>query len=470
MIALITIFVGALLCLYLGIKKQESFSIPIALITLAAAMTVTVIQLLSKDVWPIEMKMRAGGMMLFDFSSQLFSLLLMLSLFLILLSLKPVKMMGADLLGLLMFSLCGGILLSGFTHLVMMFLGIEILSIPLYVLAGANKKDSSSNEAAIKYFLMGAFSTAILLMGCAFIYGGTGSLDLEGLNKASYMMGHMNLATPLVFSGVLLILVGLLFKVAAIPFHFWSPDVYEGSPNRATVFMATIVKAAAFAGFIRLFAVGFGELKEPVWMNAVIVASAISIILGNAAASMQTNAKRLLAYSGIAQTGYMLIAFIGLDFSANVWNLLIYLTGYISATLLVFTIIDILDSEGKASDLKAFEGLGVNNKGLTFALIVAMFSMIGIPLTIGFVGKYAILTAAFYVKPWLVVAALVGSAIGIGVYFNFFKYAVMSRTDKPLPKLNTTAGQKITVAFCTLVILLIGAMPMIIANFKELFF
>jgi len=436
---------------------------------LAIAIGITSVQLIGKEPWALELSLRSGGMMLFDFSAQLFSLILLVGLFLVLLGFKPLKTIGADLLGLLMFSLCGGMLLTGFTHLVMMFLGIEVLSIPLYVLAGAQKTNKSSNEAAIKYFLMGAFSTAILLMGCAFIYGGTGTLELEGLNRATYMQGHMKLATPLVFGGVLLIFIGFLFKVAAVPFHFWTPDVYEGSPTRATVFMATVVKIAAFAGLIRLFAIGFGELKDPVWLNTLAIASALSIVIGNATATIQKNAKRLLAYSGIAQAGYMLIAFVGNNYSTDIWNLWVYAGAYIFASVIVFTIIGIVEENGNSSDLESFRGLSIHNKFLAFALVVAMFSMAGIPLTMGFVGKYGILTAAFGVKPWLVVIALVGSAIGIGVYFSFFKQAILSRTDKPLNKLKVSLSQNIALVISVAAILIIGILPLLLTNIKDFF-
>ena len=469
MIAIIIIFLGALVCLFASIKKTENFAMPIAITSIGIALVTTIMQLAAKAPWALEEKLQSGGMLIFDYSAQLFSSILMLGTIIILLGFKSSKNLGADLLGLILFSLCGGLILTGFVHLVMMFLGIEILSIPLYVLAGANKQAKDSNEAAIKYFLMGAFSTAILLMGCAFMYGGSGTLYIAEIAKTTYMQGHLGVSTPLIFGGVILILIGFVFKVAGVPFHFWSPDVYEGSPTRATVFMASVVKVAAFAGFIRLFAIAFGELQAHSWGNIVAIISALSILVGNSAATIQTNAKRLLAYSGIAQAGYMLIAFINSNSGTALWNLLTYSAAYVFASIIIFIIIGVLNQNGKDSSLESFRGIATNNKFISFAIVIAMLSMAGVPMTLGFVGKYNILTSGFAVKPWLVIVALIGSAIGIGVYFKFFKNAFLDAVAEPMEKLSISISQKIALGISIFGILFFGILPIFISNLKDFF-
>jgi NADH-quinone oxidoreductase subunit N len=196
---------------------------------------------------------------------------------------------GADYFALMFFVLCGVSIVSSFQSLLMLFIGIEIISIPLYILAGSDKRNLKSNEASLKYFLMGSFSTGLMLMGITLLYGGTGTFYLSGMNLGGVVM------TPLMGLGIVLMMISMAFKASAAPFHFWTPDVYDGSPTVFTSFMATIVKVAVFIAFLRLFENGFGKLQSTWQMMAAII-TAITLIIGNVTAVFQQSVKRMLAY------------------------------------------------------------------------------------------------------------------------------------------------------------------------------
>ena len=211
----------------------------------------------------------------------------------------------ADHFALVLFALVGAVIMVSYTNMTMLFLGIEILSISMYVLAGSKKDDVASNEAAFKYLIMGSFATGFLLFGVALIYGSTGSFDLMEIR--TFISSHQGTVPAIFYAGVLLMLIGLAFKVSAAPFHFWAPDVYQGAPTVITAIMATIVKTAAFAAFLRLFSTTFAEVSST-WVNILWVMAALTLLVGNITAVLQTNTKRMLAYSSVAHAGYMLLA------------------------------------------------------------------------------------------------------------------------------------------------------------------
>ena len=228
----------------------------------------------------------------------------------VLLSGKEIEKAGvnvAEYYSLIFFVLCGVSILSSFNGLLMLFLGIEILSIPLYILTGADKRNLKSNEASLKYFLMGSFSTGIMLMGIALIYGATGSFNLPGLVHAGPSTGLTMPASFLEVAGIILLFVSMCFKVSAAPFHFWTPDVYDGAPGVFTSFMATIVKAAGFIAFVKLFDAHTAVLG-PTWKILMVFVIIATLLIGNITAVFQQSVKRMLAYSSIAQAGFMLFA------------------------------------------------------------------------------------------------------------------------------------------------------------------
>jgi NADH-quinone oxidoreductase subunit N len=328
----------------------------------------------------------------------------------------------ADYFALVFFILSGIMLASSFSNLLMLFLAIEIISIPQYILAGADKKNLKSNEASLKYFLMGSFSTGILLMGITLIYGAAGTFNINELALGS---GEVH---PLSISGIMLMIFALSFKVSAVPFHFWTPDVYDGSPTVFTSFMATVVKAGGFIAFLRLFHVSFtgGAISEH-WMLVLAIIAAGTLVLGNLTAVFQQSVKRMLAYSSIAQAGFMLLAVIALNETAT-QGIILYAAAYSVATIGMFAVL----MKVKDYTFEGFNGLARKQPLLALAATVFLFSLAGIPLTAGFFAKYFVLAAAVQQGQllWLVILAVICAAISIYYYFRVIM-AMYFRTGEP---------------------------------------
>ena len=319
---------------------------------------------------------------------------------------------------LILFSLCGGVIMTSYSNLVMLFLGIEILSIPLYVLAGSNKNSLASNEASFKYFLMGAFASGFLLFGLTLVYGATGSFQIEQIGKA-IVVNNGNLPT-FFYGGIVLILAGMSFKISAVPFHFWAPDVYQGAPNNITAYMSTVVKMAAFAAFYRLFSTCFGPVSGG-WNQFVWIMAALSLLVGNISAVYQFSFKRMMAFSGVAHAGYMLLAILALTKSAGS-AILLYTIAYGVASITAFLIFILVykEEEGiEGENFDRFNGLAKRNPLLGFALTLAMLSLAGIPATAGFFAKLTVFNAAFSAGYFgLVLIAILASLIGVYFYFR----------------------------------------------------
>jgi NADH-quinone oxidoreductase subunit N len=290
----------------------------------------------------------------------------------------------------------------------MLFLGIEIISIPLYILTGSDKRNLKSNEAALKYFLMGSFSTGLMLMGITLIYGAKGSFDMEVIALGSGPL------TPMVGAGLLLLMFSMAFKVSAAPFHFWTPDVYDGAPTVFTSFMATIVKVAAFIAFIRLFKGSF-ESMHPQWQLIIAIIAAATLVIGNITAIFQQSVKRMLAYSSIAQAGFMMFALVALNGLA-VQGIIYYAAAYSLATIGVFAILIKL----KDYTYEGYNGLGKNHPVLAATNTIFLLSLSGIPATAGFMAKFYMLSAAIQNGQvlWLVILGVICAAISVYYYFR----------------------------------------------------
>lgn len=466
--SLLIIFIGAILVLFFGIKRQERKTLPLAIgILLLSLLFIPLdwMDFLNKKTPDWIQHYVPETMLAWDTPALAFSAVLIIACMLVFALFSRNERHGADLLGLMMFSLCGGLLMASFSNLIMLFLGIEVLSIPLYVLAGSRKNDLRSNEAALKYFLMGAFSTAIFLMGCAFTYGAAGSLEIGNISRVTGMMGHMGMKGPIMMAGILFLLAGMLFKVGAFPFHFWSPDVYDGSPNRSTVFMATVAKISAFAAFFRLFQYTFMDVKAW-WGMTLAVASAVTILAGNIAALRQSSMKRTLAYSSVAHAGYMLLAVLATPLD-GFWALLVYTLAYAASAATVFYLLDKIAGDNGNFDFDRFNGFGSSNRLASLALIVSMFSMAGIPLTAGFAGKYGLFASALQAYPWLVVIALLGSAVSIAYYFRVFRNAFMTPGAEGR-RISIGTGEGIALGLAVMITLLVGLWPSVITGLQIL--
>jgi NADH-quinone oxidoreductase subunit N len=327
---------------------------------------------------------------------------------------------------LLVFATLGMMLMGGGEDLMVIFLGLELMSISVYALAGCNRRNPRAAEAALKYFLMGAFASAFLLYGIALIYGATGTTNLSLIGVQITTLGLQR--HGLLLLGVALLLIGFGFKVAAVPFHMWAPDVYDGSPTPVAGFMATAVKAAAFAALFRL--VGEALLSAGAW-HAVVVGLAIAtMVVGNVVALAQRSLKRMLAYSSIAHAGYLLVA-LGTATPAGAAAFIFYLIAYSLTTLAAFALLAAKGTGGE-SDVQVDDlaGLATQRPWLAFALSVCMLSLLGFPLTAGFIGKWYILVAAMSVgQGWLAALLVLTSVVSAGYYLP----VVMAMYMKPAP-------------------------------------
>ena len=428
--ALLILFATAIIALFVGLTQRRQLLQPITMVGVLLALGTTLFDL-GNDTG-MGWNFHYASMFQFDPYALAFSSVLLVSTAL-LIGLTSWGFRGlhetlGDNYALLLFSLCGALCMVSFTNLVMLFLGIEILSIPLYVLAGSRRDDLPSNEAALKYFLMGAFATGFLLFGIALIYGATATFDLQGIAAAINDGRH---STGMLHVGILLMLVGLGFKVSAVPFHFWAPDVYTGSPNLVTAFMATVVKTAAFAAFYRLFALAFAG-AESFWSISVAVLAALTMTLANVTAIFQTGFKRMMAYSSISHAGYLLLGILAIGQAGSAGAILFYTLTYSIATICAFGCYIAVAEPGGNGSFEAFNGLHKRQPFLAAVMVISMLSLAGIPPTAGFFGKYFLFTAAFNEYPWLVVLAVINSAISIFYYFRIIIAMYFSREDSTL--------------------------------------
>ncbi|HWV71661.1 MAG TPA: NADH-quinone oxidoreductase subunit N [Pseudosphingobacterium sp.] len=413
MSAIITLSLLAILVLYLGIFKLRNALLPVSLLGLLAAMVFEL------SIWKEGAEPIFNGMVLFDKFSLAFSILIIFITCLILLLSKgyfdKISAHIAEYYALIIFSLTGALLVVSFHNLSMLFIGIEIMSVALYILAGIRKKDLASNEASLKYFLMGAFSTGFLLFGIALLYGASASFDLSEIKN--YITTNADQLPAMFYAGILLLIVGLAFKVGAAPFHFWTPDVYDGSPILVTTFMSTVVKTAAFAGFLRLFITCFDQVQS-FWVPILLVMIIITLFIGNISALVQLSFKRMLAYSSISHAGYMLFAILNMGVQAS-GAMLVYAAAYSVASVLAFAVLIVVKRNRGSEHFEAFNGLGKVNPLMAFILTLSMLSLAGIPLTAGFIGKFMMFSEAVSnLHIALVVLAAVNAAMGIFYYFH----------------------------------------------------
>lgn len=428
MLALLILFSTALAVLFVGLTKNRALLQPIAVIGTLAALGATAFDLFGGGAgtgW----NARYASMFQFDGYALAFSLVALLATALILglsgWGFRQLEDTLGDNYGLILFSVCGALCMFSFTNVTMLFLGIEILSIPLYVLAGSRRSELAGNEAALKYFLMGSFATGIFLFGTALVYGATGTFDLTGISNA-LAEGRPNVGMAKV--GILLILVGLGFKISAVPFHFWAPDVYTGSPNLVTAFMATVVKTAGFAALYRLFSMAFGPVAD-FWAVPVATIAGLSMTVANLTALFQTDFKRMMAYSSISHAGYMLLAVLVAGQPGSAGAILLYVLTYSVATVCAFGCYIAVAEQNLDGRFTAFNGLAKKNGLLAAIMAICMLSLAGIPPTAGFFGKYFVFTTAFQQYPWLVVLAVINSAISIYYYFKIIIAMYFTRDE-----------------------------------------
>jgi NADH-quinone oxidoreductase subunit N len=361
---------------------------------------------------------------------------------------------GAEYFALIFFILSGVCIISGFNTLLMLFLGIEIVSIPLYILTGSDKRNLKSNEAALKYFLMGSFSTGIMLMGIALMYGAKGTFSVDVSGPAVIAGRHVWYN-----SGLLLVFISMAFKVSAAPFHFWTPDVYDGAPTVFTSFMATIVKAGVFISLVRLFDLSFANSGYD-WKLIVAVVTAATLFIGNITAIFQQSVKRMLAYSSIAQAGFMLFALFNTN-SLSREGIILYTLGYSLATIGIFAVL----VKMKDYTFEGFNGLARTQPVLAATTTIFLLSLAGIPLTIGFFAKYFMLASAVKAggQMWLVYFAILCAAVSVYYYFRVIQS--MYFKDGAGETLEISPAFRWTLILVAALIILFGLFPNMVLNY-----
>jgi NADH-quinone oxidoreductase subunit N len=406
---LIAIIGLGVLCLLFEILNLRKAIIPVTVIGLLAVLGLDISEFNSPEAYYNNM------IVVSKFSSAFSALFIILTIFLVTLSHKfyenhPTKL--SDFIAIKIFLLAGAVAMVSFGNLAMFFLGLEVLSIALYVLASSNRLSIKSNEAGLKYFLMGSFASGIILFGICLIYGAIGSFDVVDISDLS-----RSAELPVWFTiGIVLITIGMLFKVAAVPFHFWAPDVYEGSPALTTALMSTLAKVVSIATLFKLLTVVNADIS-PSFQMVIVIVSMASMTVGNIMALRQVNVKRMLAFSGISHAGFMLMTILSISNAAG--TLLYYTAAYALAGIASFSVILYVCKNNENEDITNFHGLGKTNPLLAAILTGSLLSMAGIPIFAGFFAKLFLfnemIQSGFIA---LVIVAVINSIISVGYYFK----------------------------------------------------
>ena len=402
------------------------------------------------------------GMLAFSKFGYLFnSIIIASTLVYVLVTGKEIEKYGrytAEYFTLIFFVLCGITMLTCYNNLLTLFLGIEIMSIPLYILTGSDKRNMKSNEAALKYFLMGSFSTGLMLMGIALTYGGTGTFSLTAMRVSQGL--YLNTASFLEIIGLLFLLVSMAFKVSAAPFHFWTPDVYDGAPSVFTSFMATIVKAAGFIALIKLFDVRMQATAQAIdWKLLMSIIIVSTLLVGNITAVFQQSVKRMLAYSSIAQAGFMLYSLMSVNDTAHE-GLLLYAAAYSLATIGIFAVL----VKMKDYTFEGYNGLAKTQPVLAATNTIFLLSLAGIPLTAGFFAKYLMLASLVKTGSylWLVIVGVLFAAVSVYYYFRVIQAMYFKEGNPDIEPV--TPSFKFGLIAVAAVVILLGLFPTAILN------
>ena len=369
-----------------------------------------------------------------------------------------------ELYPLVLFTTVGMMLMASGTDMMTIFIGLELMSISLYVLAGFNRDNVKSNEAGLKYFLLGSFSTGFLLYGMALVYGATGTTRIAQIAEAA---AKMDSPDTMLLIGALLILTGFAFKIAAAPFHMWTPDVYEGAPTPITALMSAGPKAAGFAAFLRVFLVAFPTMQAD-WSELLWILAVLTMTIGNIIALRQDNIKRMLAYSSIAHAGYALVGFVAAN-ATGTTGIMFYMLSYAFMNIGAFAIVILIGKQGeKNGNVQDFAGLGHKRPVLAAIMTLFLFSLAGMPPTAGFIGKFYLFSGAIqegYV--WLVVIGVLNSAASVYYYLRVMVFMYMKPADEEFDWVTVSAPIALALTISTLGSLIPGIVPSYILQFAE---
>lgn len=372
-----------------------------------------------------------------------------------------------ELYPLILFTVVGMMLMASGTDLMTIFLGLEVMSVSLYVLAGFNRANKKSNEAGLKYFLLGAFSTGFLLYGMALIYGATGTTRLS---KIASVVGQMTLpsANMMLVAGMLLMMTGFAFKIAAAPFHMWTPDVYEGAPTPMTAFMSAGPKAAGFAALMRLFLVALPTLQVE-WSQLLWVLAVLTMTVGNITALRQDNIKRILAYSSIAHAGYALVGFAAGN-GTGMAGILFYMLSYAFMNIGAFAIVILVSKKGDTNgNVADFAGLGFKHPLLALAMTLFLFSLAGVPPAAGFIGKFYLFSGAIqkgYI--WLAVIGVLNSAASVYYYLRIMVYMYFKESTEEFEWVKVTVPVALALVIAAAGTLIPGIVPSVILEYAQM--
>lgn len=435
--------------------------------------TVALISIVSVAVVSFELTRSLGttfnGMFISDGYSMFFKLIFLLNVIMtVLISVRYIvveRINHGEYYSLILFATLGMMIMASAGDIIVLYLGLELMALSTYILAGFIRHDIKSNEAAMKYFLLGAFASAFLLYGTAMIYGLTGTTDIKGISH--YITANGIGTNPALTLSMIFFAVAFSFKIAAVPFHMWAPDAYEGAPTSITAFMSVGPKAAGFAVLGRVFLTAFGSVKVE-WSVMLIPIAILTMGVGNIIALSQTNIKRMLAYSSIAHAGYALLGIIA-GTGDGIASVLNYLLIYAFMNIGAFAIIIMLRSEGfKGDNISDFEGLGKSHPMASALMLIFMFSLTGIPPTAGFMGKFYVFMSAINAGyTWLVIVAVIFSAISAYFYLRIVMYMYM-KEPKESVKLSTSPALGLALAITVAAVLIIGILPSTFVNFARI--
>jgi NADH-quinone oxidoreductase subunit N len=372
-------------------------------------------------------------------------------------------MEGAEPYVLMMLSASGGVMMASANDLIVMFLGLEILSIAVYVLAAMHLRKITSQEAGVKYFVLGAFSSAFFLYGIALTYGGTGSTNLVDIS--TFLSTTVLADTGLVLAGLALLLVGFAFKVAAVPFHFWTPDVYQGAPSPSVSWMASGVKVAGFAGLLRVFYLAFGTYRVD-WQPIVLVVAALTMVVGSVLSVVQTDVKRMLAYSSINHAGFVLVA-VQAGSERGVEAALFYLAAYTFMVAGSFGVVAVISRKGDiGNSLDDYRGVSRDRPLLALTFALFLFAQAGVPLTSGFFAKFYVITAAIDAgSTWLAIIAMLTAVVAAFLYLRIIVSMFMSVEEAGEPRtIRVPFAAALALATCALVTLGVGLFPGVLSG------
>lgn len=401
-----------------------------------------------------------GGMIRTDLVTLVFRVMFLVAVAVVsLISLDVPALQRGEYYALLLSATVGFSFMASGSDMIMLFLAIETASISLYILAGFLTSDRRSTEAGIKYFVYGAFASAVMLYGLSLIYGITGQTNIYVIASLVLRSGALPAEiTGLFLLATVMIIAGFGFKISAVPFHFWTPDVYEGAPSPVTAFVSTASKAAGFAVFIRVFAAGaLGSPSfENEWWAMLVAITIVTMTLGNLLAIFQSNIKRMLAYSSIAQAGYALIGLVALTPDGSGASMF-YLLMYVFTNVAAFGVVVLVSSETGSDDMEDFYGLSRRAPYLALAMLLALLSLGGIPPTAGFFGKFFIFKAAVDAGLWwLALIGVLNAFIGLYYYLSVVKYLYLYRSDEEDQRIPVSRAARVALALSVLGILYLG--------------